>query len=728
MKRRDLLTPIVNTALSVLISLAGASCLRSAFDLSVSDGYIVFTCVILAVLACVSLGFRWGWLVLSGAALLWLNRLWRADVVDSLLDLLGNILAFYRRAYGIPIPDFIGGANEADVTLAMAMIAGICTMMAGISLCRRRALGAVIAALLPLFPCLVVTNTPPDNASLFLILLCIGLVVLSQSTRRQDPVQGSRLLAMLLIPVLLANWLLFRQNPEEEYTPPEISSFMEKMTELLDKLPFIDIHQGGGGSVIVPTSPVGPTTQSSTVYLNMVGPKLDNNIVTMHITASYSGFIYLRGRSYCDYTGTQWTAGSGTETDLMEDGDGFLNPFFDTLQIATPQARDVLYLGYYADGYSILDGGAVRNTQDLLSYSYSVRRPRSDWKASWRSTFGEFFTKEALADYFSTKETYLQLPPNTLAAAQAILKDASISETQDLIATAEQIAAYVQSSATYDLNTPYMPSSQKDFAIWFLNNGETGYCVHFATATAVLLRAAGIPARYVEGYTANVTEGTSSTVRGRQAHAWVEYYVPMVGWVMLESTPAGFAGTEPQPTPPSTTVPTTPPTTTPSLPTRPSQTTSPTLPTRPSQTTPTTAPATTPTTEPSGDPGPAQAPVDLSWLWHTLLILGCIAAGLAAIAGQWWLRRKLRHRHMYRGDPNAQALHRWRFAQLLAKLRRQKPPEALHKLAQKAKFSQYVLTQAELSQFDGYFDRSIAHLKSRPWPLELVYRLIFAAY
>ena len=68
-----------------------------------------------------------------------------------------------------------------------------------------------------------------------------------------------------------------------------------------------------------------------------------------------------------------------------------------------------------------------------------------------------------------------------------------------------------------------MPSG-KDFATWFLNESDTGYCVHFATAGTLMLRALGIPARYVTGYYATAYANQTVTVTTDNAHAWVEYY------------------------------------------------------------------------------------------------------------------------------------------------------------------------------------------------------------
>lgn len=72
-----------------------------------------------------------------------------------------------------------------------------------------------------------------------------------------------------------------------------------------------------------------------------------------------------------------------------------------------------------------------------------------------------------------------------------------------------------------------MPSDQQDFASWFLTQSDTGYCVHFAAATAAMLRALDIPARMVTGYLVDAkadawveVTGENAT-RGRSTTAWV---------------------------------------------------------------------------------------------------------------------------------------------------------------------------------------------------------------
>lgn len=93
----------------------------------------------------------------------------------------------------------------------------------------------------------------------------------------------------------------------------------------------------------------------------------------------------------------------------------------------------------------------------------------------------------------------------------------------------------------YDRDTPAPPAG-RDYVDWFLNESRQGYCMHYATAATLLLRTAGIPARYVSGYVAYTPYRMAVTeVTDYAAHAWVEVYIDGTGWYPLEATP-GYQG------------------------------------------------------------------------------------------------------------------------------------------------------------------------------------------
>lgn len=85
----------------------------------------------------------------------------------------------------------------------------------------------------------------------------------------------------------------------------------------------------------------------------------------------------------------------------------------------------------------------------------------------------------------------------------------------------------------------------------FIFEDKTGICVDYATATVLLARAAGLPARYTTGFL--MTEPMSDgyyAVRDKHGHAWAEIYISGYGWMTFDSTPAsdeiddGTGGTE----------------------------------------------------------------------------------------------------------------------------------------------------------------------------------------
>jgi transglutaminase-like putative cysteine protease len=70
-----------------------------------------------------------------------------------------------------------------------------------------------------------------------------------------------------------------------------------------------------------------------------------------------------------------------------------------------------------------------------------------------------------------------------------------------------------------------------------------GYCLHYASTMAILLRAANpdtrIPTRLVQGFLPGDRAGSTETVRNKNAHAWVEVFFPDYGWIPFDPTGGG---------------------------------------------------------------------------------------------------------------------------------------------------------------------------------------------
>ena len=75
----------------------------------------------------------------------------------------------------------------------------------------------------------------------------------------------------------------------------------------------------------------------------------------------------------------------------------------------------------------------------------------------------------------------------------------------------------------------------------FIRHSRAGHCELFATTTVLLLRQAGIPARYTTGFVAHEKDKLSNTllVRQRDAHAWAKAWI-YGEWIHLDTTPPDF--------------------------------------------------------------------------------------------------------------------------------------------------------------------------------------------
>ena len=98
------------------------------------------------------------------------------------------------------------------------------------------------------------------------------------------------------------------------------------------------------------------------------------------------------------------------------------------------------------------------------------------------------------------------------------------------------VERYLRANATYRLDSPVPPRGQ-DAVDHFLFEARTGFCEQFASAEAVLLRAAGIPARLATGFSGGSGTADGRLLKAADAHAWVEVWYPGVGWAASDRRP-----------------------------------------------------------------------------------------------------------------------------------------------------------------------------------------------
>ncbi len=133
------------------------------------------------------------------------------------------------------------------------------------------------------------------------------------------------------------------------------------------------------------------------------------------------------------------------------------------------------------------------------------------------------------------KERYLKLP-DSVPTRVRVLAEGIVAPYKNEYDKAVAIERYLR-QITYN-EAIEAPPEGVDAVDWFLFEKRQGYCDYYSSAMAVMLRAAGIPARVARGYAAGelIPDSNIYKVRELDAHAWPEVYFPSYGWIEFEPT------------------------------------------------------------------------------------------------------------------------------------------------------------------------------------------------
>lgn len=139
----------------------------------------------------------------------------------------------------------------------------------------------------------------------------------------------------------------------------------------------------------------------------------------------------------------------------------------------------------------------------------------------------------------SVQTVYTQVDTDSLSSLYSLVKANPINDLDTVTAF---IVCLLQENTTYTRTPGYMPW-QEDATESFLFRQKKGYCVHYASAAALLYRMYNIPCRYATGYVVypqdfqKEKESYQATIPENRSHAWIELYLDAWGWVPVDMTP-----------------------------------------------------------------------------------------------------------------------------------------------------------------------------------------------
>ena len=710
------LNRFANLVILELIMLSLCALVRDSFALVLPPEAFLWLALLCGLLW-IAESFRYGALIglpFSAAVLWYLYQNRSVDLIAEAQDLLERISAVYYGHYSASSAAASVEGFSGNHMVVLLFVFFILAAFVSTALCSGSfRVSLVMLATVPLFAlCIAVNGTPKILPVLGFLLSLAGLQLGGDVFRFEDGAGKSLFLGIIpCLMVLCALLLLY--NPDN-YEPTErdinLSQRFDKLGNALAD--WMSDEEGerrespGLSFTPVPTrEPVQQRAPSGwdqgkddlDLTASFDASALDDE--AFRVTASTDGSLYFRGRSYGDYNGTSWSAAvensHGQALSFVARGIAAMpETTVGEFQLKSPKAYDVLYLPYYS--ISAAEGDVSVPAGSYSSYGgvYYLSSVGADALAP-SVVLSEEQRAEELRYRDYAHSYYTRLPDSTRGALQQICSSMDWSAGQSGILW--RVAEYVRSQGSYDVNVAPYPSD--DYAVYFLTQSHTGYCIHFATAAAALYRTLGIPARVCEGYLVNNTApGSSVKVTGADAHAWVEVYIDGLGWVPVEVTASAAEG-EYQPSEGSVAP------TPEALPSDPLEQTPPPeqgedeSPTEHSPDEPGSTPA-VPANRP-GETGPgtsSTAPQPMPPVLRGVLTgLAVLAAVAALIFGRYLILRKLLQTRLSDPDGKKRAVNLYRQAERVLRYGGEMPQE-LQQCAEKARFSQHEIGEEELQQ------------------------------
>jgi len=519
-------------------------------------------------------------------------------ITTGLREVIAQYIDLWNEYYGTDIAIYGGIARNISAALDFCLVLIGFVLFWTAKLCDKKLITGILPALV--FSAeLMVGYAPKISGLLFFVF---GIVTINVpyfklpefnrfpgKNRVAGKVRLFSWLPILLVVVLCSNILVYIASPYTDMIAANARPIRKTIQNWLSCQ--------SGQEPTEPEEPIEDDNNGTSIRLTNKMPAFkDIPVITFVMSGPAQGSIYLKDFSAGKYTDGLWDAdidsfenyfrGMGCDPDLVakellkREVDALAKSYgAETLtQNIFGKTMHIWYLENYTGRMAVpyfaelkddahiqaIGAGYYTRTEDVSSVSVEVWVYENDYVRDLARFENPESPLTAWGYDSYVGSHYLDVPEEmdtvrTLAASLYSGKgmlDAD-SENELRLYKADLVADWLEKNTAYSVYLPDVPQGQ-DPIEYFLGGSEMGYCMHYASASVMLLRQMGVPARIATGYIVpkeNVS-GISINVPGnasanywaqvidKQAHAWVEIYLDGMGWFPVEVT-KGFRSTDP---------------------------------------------------------------------------------------------------------------------------------------------------------------------------------------
>ena len=521
----------------------------SAFRFSVDPLNLCLIWIIVSLAASFlikSIGFKGSLILLAPFILLLIFRF--NDITEAVKWIVFYISNEYSTWLFVPVLFEYADVTVSQLTIFYIFGGSILVFPVSYAICIRRSLFLIISFTAPLILITFVHQYSTSNPLFLIGLLAVYITVLfKNSIVVPDFIKKSYSFFIYIVLAVTLLGIAYLIAPQQSYTRGRlVTSLDHHLRGLATQAGIIKIKTGIGWPYV---SDGVWSFDTNNIDIAKAGSRVITDERLLEVIASEPGIFYLKGYSMQRFDGSSWSVNTKDIQLTGENAAGLIpfmiaesfsrtnqDPSITEANIVIRNLGDSTDNTFYMPYYSSLDT-RQESTFPITFFHADISIPDMYGQLAPESRPGFDLSEYSVSVH--DRGTYLQINESTANGLRQIAAEADFDLTADRASIVTQVALHVSTLGHYTL-TPLLIPEDEDFTLYFLQNSQHGYCIHYATAATLMLRALDIPARFAVGFVASVSENDIDRpveITDGDAHAWVEVFYDDYGWLPLEVTP-----------------------------------------------------------------------------------------------------------------------------------------------------------------------------------------------